>query len=156
MRELTDLDRNILNILQKDFPATVQPYRDAAAKLGITEDELLQRIRAMKEMGVIRRIGGIMDNKALGFYSTLCACRVPEARIEEVAAIVNREKGVTHNYIRDNYYNMWFTLTAPSQSDAEERIAAIEKKCGIEVLSMPALRVYKIKVFFEMGEASAV
>lgn len=156
VKELTALDKEILNILQKEFPITVQPYGDIAAKLGIAEGELLQRIKTMKERGVIRRIGGVLDSKSLGFFSTLCACRVPEGRIDEIAAVINREKGVTHNYVRDNYYNVWFTLTAPTKRDAERKIAVIEKTTGIKILNMPALKVYKIEVCFEMGEAGAL
>ncbi len=156
MNELSRTDREILNILQADFPLTTSPYRDVAKSLNLDEEEVIARIQAMKKSGLIRRIGGIMDARSLGFYSTLCACKVPEQRIDEVAGIINRQKGVTHNYIRDHEYNMWFTLTAPSQDEAMQILKSLQNDAGIEVISMPAKQVYKIKVSFEMSEPDAL
>lgn len=156
MNELSRTDREILNILQADFPLTTSPYRDVAKSLNLDEEEVIARIQAMKNSGLIRRIGGIMDARSLGFYSTLCACKVPEQRIDEVAGIINQQKGVTHNYIRDHEYNMWFTLTAPSQDEAMQILKSLQNDAGIEVISMPAKQVYKIKVSFEMSETDAL
>ena len=151
---LTDLDKRILNILQNDFPISIEPYKDIARKLNIGEEDLLERIREMKENDIIRRIGAVIDSKKMGYYSTLCACRVPEDRITEVARIINAEKGVTHNYIRDHYYNLWFTLTAPSYNEAVNIIANMQRMVGADIIRMPAKKVYKIRVTFEMGEKS--
>lgn len=145
------LDSQIINILQDDFPTDARPFQIIAEKLHVSEDEILERIRCLRECGLIRRIGGIMDSKNLGFHSTLCACKVPEDRIEEVAAIINLQKEVTHNYIRDHELNMWFTLTASSAEDLSYIIKHLEKLNGINILSMPATRLYKIKVSLEMG-----
>ena len=156
MNELSRTDREILNILQADFPLTTRPYLEVAEKMNLDEEEVITRIQAMKKSGLIRRIGGIMDARSLGFYSTLCACKVPEQRIDEVAEIINWQKGVTHNYIRDHEYNMWFTLTAPSQDEAMQILHSLQSDAGIEVISMPAKQVYKIKVSFEMSEPDAL
>jgi len=152
MNNLDYLDRQLLNLMQNDFPLSTQPYLDIARKLDISEDEVLTRIQAMKQNGIIRRTGAILDSGKMGFYSTLCACRIEEERIDEVAAIINRQKGVTHNYVRDHYYNIWFTLTAPSHDEAIEILKDIEQIAGIKILIMPAIKTYKIKVSLDMGE----
>lgn len=152
MNNLDSLNRELLNLMQNDFPLTTRPYLDLARKLDISEDEVLTRIQAMKQRGLIRRTGAIIDSRKMGFYSTLCACRVEEERIAEVAAIINGQKGVTHNYVRDHYYNVWFTLTAPSYDEAMKTIRDIQQDAQIKVLAMPAIKTYKIKVSLDMGD----
>lgn len=151
MSRLDAIDLAILDLLQNDFPLAVQPYLEMAKRLKISEDELLARVVAMKDSGLIRRIGGIIDSRNMGFYSTLCALTVPEARIETVAASINQVSGVTHNYLRDHDYNVWFTLTAPSCGDALKTLQELETLLGLDIMKMPAQKVFKIKVSFDMG-----
>ncbi|MEN6462734.1 MAG: AsnC family transcriptional regulator [Syntrophomonas sp.] len=151
MHRVDGLDSQILNILQDDFPADVRPFQVIAEKLHVSENEILDRISALKECGLIRRIGGIIDSRNLGFYSTLCACKVAEDRIEEVAAIINLQKEVTHNYIRNHELNMWFTLTVSSPDELLTVIRHLEKLTGVSIQSMPATKLYKIKVSLEIG-----
>lgn len=152
MNNLDRLDRQLLNILQNDFPLSTQPYLDMARKLDMSEDEVLNRIQAMKQSGIIRRTGAILDSRKMGFYSTLCACHVREEQIDEVAAIINGKKGVTHNYVRDHYYNIWFTLTTPSKDAAIKIIKEMEQIAGVKILNMPAIKTYKIRVSLDMGD----
>jgi len=150
MRAWDDIDRKILDLLQNDFPLAVRPFAAMADSLSIGEAELISRIAVMKDSGLIRRIGGIMDSRNLGFYSTLCAVSVPEGQIEEAALIINQQPGVTHNYKRDHDYNMWFTLTVPSRGEADTILQELESSLGLDIISMPAEKVYKIKVSFKM------
>ncbi|MBO8159503.1 Lrp/AsnC family transcriptional regulator [Thermosyntropha sp.] len=150
--KLTRLDAEILDLLQNDFPITSRPYKVMADKLGIDEEEFLTRVKIMQEKGIIRRIGGVLESKKLGFYSTLCACHIEENKLEEAIRLINAEPGVTHNYIRDDWYNVWFTLTASSEEKAEEIIEKLKESIGAEVVSMPALKVYKIRAVFSVGE----
>ena len=101
-------DRAILNRIQSDFPITARPYRQIANELDLGEAEVLERVRRLKTAGIIRRIGGNFVPGRLGYVSTLCAARVPADKIDAFAAAVNRYPGVTHNYLRDNPYNVWF------------------------------------------------
>lgn len=153
MNNLDSLDCRLLDMMQNDFPLSPRPYLDLAVRLNIGEAEVLERIRRMKKNGVIRRTGAILDSRRLGYYSTLCACKVAAERIDEVAAVINAHRGVTHNYVRDHQYNVWFTLTAPSYEEAMSTIYDIEKSIGGKVLSMPALKLYKIKVSLNMGDS---
>lgn len=154
MSNLDSLDRQLLNLMQNDFPLTTRPYLDLARKLDISEDEVLTRIQIMKQRGLIRRTGAIIDSRQIGFYSTLCACQVENEQIDKVAAIINAQKGVTHNYVRDHFYNIWFTLTAPSQDEAVKIIKDMEQTVGIKILTMPAIKTYKIRVSLNMGESN--
>ncbi|MDD2619792.1 MAG: Lrp/AsnC family transcriptional regulator [Syntrophomonadaceae bacterium] len=156
MNELSSLDRKLLDLLQKKFPIDVQPYQVIAQKMQCSEEEIVKQIQAMKENGIIRRIGAILDAKNMGFYSTLCACEVPEARIEDVAAIINKQRGVTHNYLRDNQYNIWFTLTASSNEEVQSILKQLECDIRIKIISMPTTKVFKIKVSFEMSGTNAI
>ncbi|HPF20817.1 MAG TPA: AsnC family transcriptional regulator [Syntrophomonas sp.] len=152
--KLDQLDRALLDALQNTLPLSCQPFGDLAARLKTSEEEVLARIAALKETGLIRRIGGIMNSKQLGYTSALCAMTVPEERIDEVAAILNQLSGVTHNYVRDHHYNLWFTLTSPSQAALIQQLKALEQACGLSILPMPARKLYKIKVSFDMGAES--
>ncbi|MGE5389545.1 MAG: Lrp/AsnC family transcriptional regulator [Deltaproteobacteria bacterium] len=153
---LSSLDRRILNLLQKDFPLSDQPFMAMAAELDIDEADLLKRIGNMKEAGIIRRIGAIIESRAIGYYSTLCACRVENDRADEVAAIINGQTGVTHNYLRDQEYNLWFTLTCESEEKARRILTELEDRTGLPILSMPAEQVYKIRLALDMSEKNAI
>lgn len=152
MNRLDKTDQSLLTILQNSFPLTLRPYQDIANQLAISEDEVLERIGRMKAEGLIRRVGGIMESGRLGFYSTLCAITVPAERIDEVAAVINENTGVTHNYLRDHHYNMWFTITCKSQQEAQRQIKGLEESIACKIISMPTRKVYKIKVSFDMGD----
>lgn len=145
-------DKVLLDLLQQDFPLSTRPFQDLADRLNTTEEKLLEKVEEFKTREVIRRIGGVIDAKKMGYYSTLCACQVEQADIDRVGHIINQIKGVTHNYVRGHRYNLWFTLTAPSRDEADRILRGLEKELGITVYAMPALKVYKIRAAFKMGE----
>ncbi len=152
--QLSDLDRRILNILQNGFPICAQPYAVLADIIGIDEELLLERVAFLKECGIIRRIGGVMNAPSLGYYSTLCACQVPVDKLEAAARVISSEKGVTHNYRREHRLNLWFTLTAPSRQEADETLSRLEEEIGVPIYAMPALKTYKIHLSLPMGDAA--
>lgn len=151
---LDKIDQALLTILQNDFPLSARPFQDLAVQLAIPEGEVLERIQRMKADGLIRRIGGVLDSKSLGFSSSLCAAAVPTGRVDEVAAIISQNPGVTHNYLREHAYNIWFTLTCQSEQERQRQIAELEALTGCRIQSMPTRKMYKIKVAFDMGEAN--
>ncbi len=145
------IDREILNRIQSDFPMTPRPYLSIADDLGLSENDVLKRVIRLKNERIIRRIGGNFVPDKLGFVSTLCAARVPEDKIEEFAGQVNCYSGVTHNYRRDNEFNIWFTFIAPSMEEIEKNLEKISQKTGItDIINLPATDVFKIKAQFDL------
>ena len=148
---IDDIDRDILNRIQSDFPITPRPYRKVAEDLGLSETEVLKRVSRLKASGVIRRIGGNFSPEKLGFVSTLCAAKVPEDKISQFAEVVNRYPGVTHNYRRENTFNIWFTFIAPSMDEITASLEQIAAKTGVtDILNLPATRVFKIRAEFKV------
>ena len=151
MPNLDDIDSAILNRIQSDFPISSRPYLAVADELGLTETEVLDRVARLKKDGIIRRIGGNFVPGKLGFVSTLCAARVPADKIEHFAEIVNRYPGVTHNYQRDNQYNVWFTFISPSMDEIEANLKKIVEESGVsDILNLPATKVFKINAQFDV------
>lgn len=148
---LDDDDRAILNRIQSDFPITSRPYHSIAQDVGLNEQEVIERVLRLKQSGIIRRIGGNFVPGKLGYVSTLCAARVPPEKLAHFTEIVNRYPGVTHNYLRDNAFNVWFTFIAPSMEEIEESLRTIRAETGItEILNLPATRVFKIRAQFDV------
>jgi siroheme decarboxylase len=144
-------DRKILNQIQVDFPVDSRPYKILAEKIGIREDELIQRINQMKKDLLIRRIGGNFSPDRLGYYSTLCAAKVPEDKIEVFTKTVNEYSGVTHNYKRDHEFNIWFTFIEASVETIKTNLENIKKTTKVEtILNLPATRVFKISANFKV------
>lgn len=151
MVTLDDTDKAVLNRIQSDFPIESRPFEAIAAELGLTEKVVLQRVRALKEAGIIRRIGGNFVPDKVGFVSTLCAAQVPEEKIEQFAQVVNRYPGVTHNYQRDHAFNVWFTFIARSREEIERNLAQIAAETGIaSILNLPATHMFKIRAQFDL------
>ncbi|MGD0970080.1 MAG: AsnC family transcriptional regulator [Desulfobaccales bacterium] len=147
---LDDLDRAILNEIQSNFPIVSRPYAEVGARVGADEEQVLRRVRTLMESGVIRRLGANFTSRKLGYTSTLCAARVPPESLESFVEVVNRYPGVTHNYLRRHHFNVWFTLIAESLERLEQILAEIYGASGVEVLSLPAQEIFKIKVDFSL------
>jgi len=149
--EMDELDKTILNRIQTRFPLTSRPFADIAREVGTTEDEVLARVARLKESDIIRRIGGNFVPGKVGFVSTLCAAQVPEENLDRFAQTVNAFPGVTHNYLRENSFNVWFTFIAPSMEIIKTNLARIARKTGVEkILNLPATHVFKIKAKFDL------
>ncbi|NQT51779.1 Lrp/AsnC family transcriptional regulator, partial [bacterium] len=143
------LDRKLLDRLQADFPLTPRPYASLAEELGSDEEALIERVRALQQAGLVRRIGPVVDPAKAGRVGTLCAVSVRDERIEEVAAIVATRKAVTHNYERKPIhgscpYDLWFTLTAASGDELDAAIADLAGDIGLPIVKLPTLRKFKI------------
>jgi DNA-binding Lrp family transcriptional regulator len=146
-----ELDRKILNLIQTGFPIASRPFREIGERVGISEEEAIQRVKALKSNGAIRRIGGSFDSRKLGFFSTLCAAKVPPKKLKRFNQVINSYPGVTHNYTRNHAYNIWFTFIGESHEAVSHALEEIAQKTGVEeILSLPARRTFKIKVNFEL------
>lgn len=149
---LDSLDRQLLDIIQTDFPLVPRPYAELGQRLGIGEEEALERVRSLRARKIIRRLGANFQSAKLGFVSTLCAAKVPEEKMKSFVAAVNAEPGVTHNYLREHSYNVWFTLISPSREESQAILDKISAHTGVTILNLPATRLFKIRVDFRMEE----
>jgi siroheme decarboxylase len=151
MSQFDEKDKEILNRIQSDFPVTPRPFLAIAEELGLSEEAVIESVTRLKDSGIIRRIGGNIVPGKIGFVSTLCAAKVPADKIDEFARRVNQFPGVTHNYQRDDEFNIWFTFIAPSMAEIEENLKVISQTTGItDILNLPATNVYKIKAQFDI------
>lgn len=147
---MDDLDRRLLNIIQTDFPIAEEPYEILGEQLGIPPTEALERVRALKESGVIRKLGASFDTRKLGHISMLVAAKVELEHLQSVADEVSRFPEVTHNYGRDFEYNLWFTLICHSRNRIEQILETVKSLPGVlDIQQLPSERVFKIKVDFE-------
>ncbi|MBW1717814.1 MAG: AsnC family transcriptional regulator [Deltaproteobacteria bacterium] len=149
---MDELDRKLLNEIQTGFPITQRPFRDLGVRLDCCENEILRRIKSLKKQGIIRRIGGNFDSRRLGFTTTLCAAKVADDKIRRFVEVVNQFPEVTHNYLRDYPYNIWFTFVALDSAMVQRCIEDIKEQTGVrEILDLPAVRVFKIRVDFDLS-----
>jgi siroheme decarboxylase len=149
---MDDYDKAILDIIQSNFPVASRPYAVVGEQVGLTEAEVLARVRRLKGEGVIRRMGANFGSRELGWKSTLCGAEVPLDKLDSFVAEVNSHKGVTHNYLRDHKFNVWFALIAPTSEAVEAVLAEITAKTGVGIMNLPASKLFKIKVDFQMGD----
>lgn len=141
------IDEKLLNLMQDEIPIDKRPFKLLGEKLLITEKEVLRRINNLKKEGLIRRIGGIFNSRKIGYTSTLCAAKVPEEKIEETALCINGYEEVTHNYLREDEYNMWFTVITYSEESLCNIIQEIKDKTNLEdIISLPSIKLFKVKV----------
>ena len=148
---MDDTDRAILNEIQSDFPLTPRPYREVGKRFRLSESAVLERVKRLKAEGIIRRIGGNFNSRRLNFTSTLCAARVPKEKMERFVQLVNSYSGVTHNYLRNHDYNVWFTFIAPNMPQIDDALEEISNATGVtEIINLPAVKQFKIRVDFEV------
>jgi len=148
---MDNTDKKILNEIQSDFPIVSRPYLELGERLNLSEDDVVKSVKRLKDKGVIRRIGGNFHSGRLDFASTLCAAKVPEEEIDHFVEVVNRYPGITHNYLRDHDYNIWFTFIAQDKNFIEEALKKISAETGVtEIRNLPAVKTFKIKVDFEI------
>jgi DNA-binding Lrp family transcriptional regulator len=148
---MDDIDRRILGTIQSDFPISRRPYGDLSEQLGLPEEEIFVRVERLRKEGIIRRLGGSFDSRCLGFTTTLCAAKVPDNRITLFVEEVNKYPGVTHNYLREHGYNIWFTLVVTDRKEVDRLIGEIIQTTGVrEIINLPAKRTFKVLVDFEL------
>jgi siroheme decarboxylase len=145
---MDDVDRKILNLMQEEFPLVPRPFEKIGSDVGISEADALARVRRLKEGGLIRRIGPVLERKRLGYVSALCGVCVPGEKIAEVAAEINRHTGVTHNYEREGELNLWFTITKKTNDEIKAVLSEVEKRFSLKIYRFPEKRTFKIKTFF--------
>lgn len=151
---LNDTDKRLLEAVQGSIALSPDPWSELGERVGISGHEALKRVQRLQELGVIKKIGPIIESKSLGFNaSTLVLLKVPREKIEPVAQIVNSYVGITHNYERDCEYNLWFTLRARDDEELKTLVEEIRARIGLadaDVADLPTKRRFKIGVRFDI------
>ncbi|WP_284010263.1 Lrp/AsnC family transcriptional regulator [Haloarcula pelagica] len=144
---IDDVDAALIDGFQSDFPIEERPFEAVGQALGVDPADALARVERLREEGVFRRFGPVLNPPVIG-SSTLAAVSVSEDRFDEVAEVINGYRQVNHNYARDHEWNMWFVVTAGSRAKRDEIIADIEARTGCDVLVLPMLTDYYIDLEF--------
>ncbi|HEV3070207.1 MAG TPA: Lrp/AsnC family transcriptional regulator [Solirubrobacteraceae bacterium] len=157
---LDDLDRQLLNLMQGSFPLQARPYAAVANAAEIGEDEVLARVQRLLDERIVRQVTPIYDTRALGYSSMLVAAKVDPEYPWRAAKIVNSHPGVSHNYLRNHDFNMWFTLaTEPdSKLGLQGTLGVLKELTGAEsIRQLPTLKLFKIRMDLEMqGDTQAL
>ncbi len=148
-------DGILLDALQTDFPICERPYAALGERLGLSEGECYRRVCALRERGVIRRIGAAFNSHALGFVSTLVAFAVAEEAVDDAAAVVSASPFVTHNYRREGEFNLWFTLVAPSRAKIDEIVEELRAGTAAKkAMELSSRRAYKLRAVFSRNDGN--
>ena len=149
---MDDLDHRIIEELQGNFPLEIHPYEIMADNLGVSTEQLWQRVQSLAASGIIRRMGFSIDSRKIGYSSTLAAIRISPDRVDEVSVLIAGYRQITHSYLRDDAFNIWFTIIAGD----EDRVAAIleEIRCKLglsedDVMDLPVEKLFKLDAQFK-------
>jgi DNA-binding Lrp family transcriptional regulator len=154
---LDELDKRLLNLLQGSFPIAPRPYAAVAEVAGVSEEEVLGRTRRLLEERIIREITPIFDTRVLGYSSMLVAAKVDPENPWRAAKLINSHPGVSHNYLRDHDFNIWFTIaTEPdSRLGLDGTLEVLQRLTGAQsVRQLPTLRLFKIRMDLEMEKGT--
>jgi len=149
MSNLSAFDKRLCNELQTGLPIAERPFAIIARILKSNEAKVLKRTRVLVKLGVIRRLGVSINWRAIGKASTLVAAHIEQEDLKKVVSAVNKLKGVSHNYLREHHYNLWFTLRAGSQKGLEMILKKLSKRFGVAFNSLPVVRVFKLDARFD-------
>ena len=150
--EFTDREAVILNRVQKGIPGVIEPFKAIAEETGMPEEQVLETVSALKEKKVIRNISGIFEGKKLGYCLNLVAFEVPDDRADEAGAIISLHPGVSHNYLRNHRYNIWFTLAEENEQEFHKTVNILFAKTGArDYLVLKNEKLLKIGVFLNIG-----
>jgi DNA-binding Lrp family transcriptional regulator len=143
------MENELLYEMQNAFPMIERPFEAVAQKLGTSEEEVLAIVQKLKDEKIIRQTSAIFDTKRLGYTSSLVAFKVDEEKVDTAADIINQHPGVSHNYLRNHDYNIWFTMAvAPdSKLGLEKTIEILKEQTGAQdAITLPTLKMFKISV----------
>jgi DNA-binding Lrp family transcriptional regulator len=146
---MDDIDRHIINSLQAGFPVCERPYQQTAVKLGITEAELIERLQALLDEGILTRFGPLYHAERMGGAITLAAVKAPLQQFDRVAEIINAFPEVAHNYQREHHLNMWFVIATETPEQVQKTLTAIERQTGLTVYNMPKINEYFVGLKLE-------
>ncbi|MEJ5258871.1 MAG: hypothetical protein WHS88_01645 [Anaerohalosphaeraceae bacterium] len=145
---LTAFQRDLLAVLEGGIEVVPEPYQLIAERLGCSVQQVLKEIGRLKGQGFIRRLRGQIDSRLLGRTACLVTASVPSDRMEQVNTLVRELPGVSHQYLRDHVFNLWFTLQAESDERIQQILDDLSSRCGLVFYALPAIRTFKLQVRF--------
>ncbi len=150
---MEEVEKRLLEEVQRRFPLEERPYAVLAQRLGLSEEEVIRRLEDLKVRGLLRQISAIFHPQALGYQTTLVAASFSEEQVEEAASLINAYPGVSHNYLREHFFNLWFTIAVPPDEELESRVAALMQEAGARrYLLLPIRRVFRISLVLDLSE----
>ena len=152
--DLNTLDGRLLNNFQRGVPVIATPFAAMAATLEVSEADVITRLKALQHRGAITRFGATCRPNTAG-ASTLAAIAAPAWDVEETAAVINRQAGVNHSYLREDHWNLWFVVTGPDRAHIDAVLAQIHDETGLQVLNLPLVEPFNIDLGFDLGGARA-
>jgi DNA-binding Lrp family transcriptional regulator len=156
-RMMDAIDKNLLNRVQRHFPLEREPFAAVGRPLGLAGDEVIRRIDSLKRGRVVRQISAIFDTRVLGYQSSLVAAKIPSEKLNTAARAINSHPGVSHNYERNNAFNLWYTLAVPPDSKLglEGTVEVLHRISGADkTRTLPTLKLFKIGVTLDMKEGA--
>ena len=154
---LDDADKRLLNLMQGSFALTTRPFAHVAGLAGVTEAEVMARVQQLLDKRIIREITPIFDTRALGYQSMLVAAKVDAEHPHRAAKVINSHPGVTHNYLRNHDFNLWFTLAVEpgSKLGMQGTLDVLAAETGAEsIRQLPTLKLFKIRMDLEMEQGT--
>ncbi len=147
-------DKQLIGLLQREFPLTREPFKALGVRLGINEDEVIGRILRLKEEGIVRQIGPVLEARRLGCYTTLVAFRVAEEHLEQATAIIMSHPGISHGYLRQHDFNVWITLSTSSAEMMRTEVNRLKEDMAADsAVELPVLKLYKICFHLDLEDS---
>ncbi|HEY8159370.1 MAG TPA: Lrp/AsnC family transcriptional regulator [Methylobacter sp.] len=146
---MDEIDKQIINALQDGFPICDAPYRQVATQLGLTEQDLITRLKTLLDNGVLTRFGPLYNAEQMGGALTLAAVKAPIERYDEITETINAFPEIAHNYARSHELNMWFVIATETPEQIQQTINAIERETGLTVYNMPKIKEYFVNLKLE-------
>ncbi len=154
---LDEADKRLLNLMQGSFALTRRPFAHVAGLAGVTEEAVMARVQELLDKRIIREVTPIFDTRALGYESMLVAAKVDGDNPHRAAKVINSHPGVTHNYLRNHDFNLWFTLAVEpgSKLGMQGTLDALQAETGAEsIRQLPTLKLFKIRMDLEMEQGT--
>ncbi len=145
-----ELENAVIRAVQERVPFVRRPFADIGERIGLDEFEVIEFLRKWQDQGKLREISAILEGAALGYESALVAARVPAADLERVVGILNAHPTVTHNYLRDHDYNLWYTIASPLEPGLDAMVLALSRLTRVEFHALRRTHTFKIGVNFDI------
>ena len=147
----------LLSEIQTDFPIVTRPFQAVAERIGISEREVIESLLSLRDEGTIREFGPVFDARKLGYVSTLVAASVDRDSVEKSASAMMDINEITHNYLRDNEFNLWFTVIASNADNLQNIIKRVESFSGVtKAINLPVRKIFKINAVWGTGVSKSV